>query len=93
MTELRWVATHVVETAGQLFRVPPFDERSGEHLWVMASAWRVHPQKWGTDPPVLDQENLLVLDGPGCFYCEEVYTERLARRRCTGWRGPKPEGY
>jgi hypothetical protein len=34
--------------------------------------------------PMLDQENLLTIVGPGCFYCEQPWSPRLARRRCPG---------
>lgn len=56
--------------------------RPGEHMWVVVAAWRV------TDPASprfeLDTENLLSVDGPGCFVCEEQYTPRIAYRRCKG---------
>lgn len=71
-----------------LDRIPDYDPRSGEHLWVVAGAWRVTPDQWtSSDPavtPILDQENLLSVAGPGCYYCEAYYSPRLAKRRCPG---------
>ena len=67
-------------------RVPDFDPRSGDHLWTVVTMYRVDPRLWG-DPAhlaLLDAENLLSVAGPGCFYCERVYTPTLAARRCPG---------
>lgn len=57
----------------------------GEHLWIMAATWRVDPAKVqaGTQA-LMDHESLLSLGGPGCFVCEEPYSEHLAHRRCKG---------
>jgi hypothetical protein len=69
-------------------RIPDYDPRSGDHLWVITTAFRVDPARWSSpDPtvtPMLDHENLLSVAGPGCFYCEQVYTSLLATRRCKG---------
>lgn len=56
------------------------EQRDGEHLWTWAAAWRcVDPE---SDTVNLDSENLLTISGPGCFYCEEPYSPRVAHRRC-----------
>lgn len=62
-------------------RVPDFDPRTGEHLWTIVNMYRWNP---GTESPILDMENLLTVQGPGCFYCEQVYTPQAAKRRCKG---------
>lgn len=69
-----------------LDRIPPYDPRSGEHLWSWAVLYRAAPDKLGdpTHTPILDMENLLSVAGPGCYYCEAVYTPLLASRRCPG---------
>lgn len=55
----------------------------GEHLWIIAGMWRVMPPI--ADRVVdLDLENLLSLDGPGCFWCEEHWTPELAAKPCKG---------
>ena len=33
---------------------------------------------------MLDVENLLTVEGPGCYVCEEQYSPELAVRPCTG---------
>jgi hypothetical protein len=76
----------MVEVPGQVDRIPPFDRQRRAHLWTIMVAFRVDPERM-TDPtetPMLDGENLLTLQGPGCFYCEAAYTPVLAGRRCTG---------
>lgn len=70
----------------QLFKIPDFDPRSGNHFWVMNMSYKVDPTKW-EDPdnvPLFDLENLVAVAGPGCFYCEQLYSDRLAKRRCPG---------
>lgn len=71
-----------VEIPGNFDRIPDYDPRAGEHLWTVLTMFR-----WGgpgVEQPILDSENLLTVQGPGCYYCEEVYTPRLATRRCPG---------
>ncbi len=71
-----------VEVPGDVDRMPPFDKRTGDHLWVIITTYR-----WGgptVETPVLDGENLLAVTGPCCYYCERPFTEGLATRRCTG---------
>lgn len=48
----------------------------GEHLWTLLGVWRI------TDPTAdhvdLDIENLLSIEGPGCFVCERPYAVAVA---------------
>lgn len=81
-----WIAGPQELIGGQVDRIPAYDERSGDHLWTIVTCYRVDPAQW-TDPahtPTLDHESLLTVAGPGCFYCEEEYTPRVAMRRCPG---------
>lgn len=67
---------------GDVDRIPDFDPRTGEHLWTIITMYR-----WGgpdVERPTLDSENLLMVTGPGCYYCEEKYTRLLTQRRCKG---------
>ncbi|MGW5291528.1 hypothetical protein [Streptomyces bacillaris] len=43
----------------------------------------------GEDPGVgiLDHENLLTIEGTGCFKCEQPYSKYIAHRKCTGTMG------
>lgn len=73
-------------------RLPDFDPRSGDHLWMVSTGFRVAPEQWQdrSHTPVLDHENLLTITVPFCWFCEEGYTPRLATRRCPGEpRGPR----
>lgn len=79
---MTWHSTgQVHRIPGEFDRVPPYDPRSGDHLWTIASMYRWNP---GTEHPHLNPENLLLIAGPGCYYCAEPYTPRLATRRCPG---------
>lgn len=86
-TERQWVGTgHQQFVAEPPDRVPEFDPRSGDHLWVVLTMYRIDPSGFAdaSRTPMLDTENLLTVQGPGCYFCEEPYTPRLASRRCKG---------
>lgn len=53
----------------------------GKHLWVVMSVFRVSPGLKRFD---LDRENLLTIEGPGCYWCEQPWTEELSRQPCGG---------
>lgn len=80
-----WVGTHQsVRLPPTIDRVPDFDARAGDHLWIIATMYR-----WGgptVERPTLDTENLLRLTGPGCYHCEQQWSEPVALRRCPGRR-------
>lgn len=80
------VGTGFTQRVDKLPDVPEFDPRSGEHCWTMAVLFRVDPVRWtdGSGRGLLDKENLITAQGPGCMFCEQIYTRRLAARRCTG---------
>lgn len=64
-------------------------DQPGKHLWVMVSAWSIaDPQlaaTGGSDHEVfMDRENLIQLQGPGCFKCELSWTRKIAGRPCRG---------
>jgi hypothetical protein len=67
-------------------RLPAFDPRTGDHLWIVSTTYRVDPAQWAdpTHTPILDTENLLLVSPPGCWHCEQLYTPQLAKRRCRG---------
>lgn len=59
----------------------------GEHLWIMAGVWRIEHPETAHDPGVqkfLDLENLLTIEGPGCFVCEQVWSADVAAQPCPG---------
>jgi len=65
----------------------PPKPRPGEHLWIMIGMWRI------TDPArtkaagervLLDGENLLTVEGPGCFVCEQSWSPEVEAKRCPG---------
>lgn len=87
MTDRAWSGTgHTVKVDGWVDRIPEFDPRSGDHLWVIVTAHRIDPKKMQdpTHTPFLDTESLLNVSGPGCYYCEQEFTPLIASRRCRG---------
>lgn len=63
-------------------RVVQLDPGPGAHLWVMLAAWYVANPR---EPEInLDRENLLSLNGPGCYKCEQPFSKRLAKKPCRG---------
>lgn len=73
------------EAPGGFHRIPEYDRRTRDHYWVMSAAWKVDPIKAKSgDDNYLDMENLVTLQGPGCYYCGLAWTPHLARRRCAG---------
>jgi hypothetical protein len=82
----------VTRGTGFFEHIPPDDEvfdrrlaqldRPGTHLWVYVAAWAA------ADPRAaeahLDSENLVSITGPGCFKCEQPFSNRLARKPCRG---------
>lgn len=53
----------------------------GAHLWVVLSMFQIEPTAGRF---FLDRENLLTIEGPGCFWCELPWTEKVAANPCTG---------
>lgn len=88
MTERRIVPTGQTIRVDPVDRIPDYDPRTGNHLWIVTTAHQVDPAQWRSNDltvtPMLDHENLLSVAGPGCFHCEQHYTPLLATRRCKG---------
>lgn len=68
MTYREIVSTGQAVRVDPVDRIPDYDPRSGEHLWVVTGAWQVNPQRWSSSDasitPMLDHENLLSVAGP-----------------------------
>lgn len=58
------------------------DPGEGRHLWTVLGMWQVDPRMEGSYN--LDVENLMTIEGPGCFKCEKPWSAELAARPCTG---------
>jgi hypothetical protein len=76
--------------AGGVDRIPPFDVRTGNHYWVLPMTFSVaDPERFynadhADGPGLIDKENLVLVSAVGCWHCEELYSPRLASRRCKG---------
>lgn len=66
--------------AKQKFHGDPPPQVPGKHEWIMIASFRT------ADPIstqfLLDLENLISINGPGCLWCEEPYSALLAARWC-----------
>ena len=63
------------------------DPGRGKHLWAMFAMYQVHNPSDCMNPDgqiLMDRENLLSIDGPGCFKCEKVWSPDVERRFCQG---------
>jgi len=58
--------------AGHKFHADFPAPKLGEHLWIMMAMFRVTPTNQAFH---LDLENLLTIEGPGCFLCERTFAE------------------
>jgi hypothetical protein len=73
------------EVPGTLNRIPPFDPASGEHFWVMPVMYHVGPDAIGEDGRLnCDMHSIALVNAVGCYYCEELCTAGVMRRRCKG---------
>jgi hypothetical protein len=62
-------------------------DKPGGHVWVMVAAWLMANPASADNPDagnLLDAENLVQFQGPGCFKCERPYSPKLAAQRCRG---------
>lgn len=54
-------------------------QEPGKHLWIVMAMFGVNPGAARVD---LDRENLLTIEGPGCYWCEQPWSKELAHRPC-----------
>lgn len=66
--------------AGDKYNKFPKRKR-GEHLWVMAAIFKTVPIQQDV---IMDHENLINIDGPGCFWCEQMWKPGLENSWCNG---------
>ena len=62
-------------------------DKPGEHLWVMIGTWYLDDPTKAYDPAeikIMDRDNLLFFQGPGCFKCEKPFSKAMTKRRCLG---------
>lgn len=68
-----------------LNRLPDYDPHTGDHYWIVFTSYRVDPATIAPGQQVaLGGQNLVQAAGPGCAWCGNPYTPRLATRRCEG---------
>lgn len=55
--------------------------KPGDHQWTVLAMWHVNPTADHLD---LDTENLLTIEGPGCYICEQTWSPEAAAKPCPG---------
>lgn len=69
----------------EVWKIPEFDPRSGNHFWLTYAGYAVDPSTWAHgEQAVLSEETLVMLSGPACWYCNAPYDRRHPTRRCKG---------
>jgi hypothetical protein len=64
-------------------------EPNGRHLWVFLGMWQVANP--AASHQNFDMENLLTVEGPGCFWCEQKWVPTIGSK-CPGTPEPEPRG-
>lgn len=62
-------------------RFPP--QKPGEHLWNLIAMFRIANPEAGARYD-LDIENLVTIEGPGCYWCETPFSPEVAAKPCRG---------
>lgn len=59
-----------------------YEPAAGVHMWVNVAMYRVaNPNADRFD---MDMENLINIEGPCCYICEQAWSPELAVRPCAG---------
>lgn len=68
-----------IEIAG--FKNRDMPRTPGKHTWIAMSVFGVDPtaKRWH-----FDRENLISVEGPGCYWCEEPYRPGMEKTECPG---------
>ncbi len=75
------------EATGSFFqplpsRRPVFDKEKREHFWVATSVYAINIKSEGM--VLLDSENYVMTEGPGCFFCCVQYAQGMEETLCKG---------
>ena len=84
MEDMKAAVDGLIEVTDQYHREiehPP----AGEHLWTFLGVFQVQwPTPVRTGRVSLGGSNLLSITGPGCFVCEQHWSEEVAAAACPG---------
>jgi hypothetical protein len=88
MTEFRLSPTPgVKQEARDKAHADMSDPGRGKHLWIVMALYGIQDPAASMDPNgqiIMDRENLLTIEGPGCWKCEKSWTPDVGRRYCQG---------
>jgi hypothetical protein len=83
----------IKQEAADKFQATLTDPGRGKHLWTVLAMYVMADPAVSMDPNgqiLMDRENLLTIEGPGCFKCEKHWKPGLERRWCQGVMGLMP---
>lgn len=75
-----------------VFKVPVIDNSKlnklqpkfkGEHFWIVSVAYKCNPEMQDS-VFIADHENIVMFNGPGCYFCYSFYTSEIASQPCRG---------
>lgn len=71
------------------------DPGRGKHLWIFSVAFRAADElieRMGTGEPsgavLFDHENVITVQGPGCYKCEQSFHPAMLAKPCRGSMEP-----
>lgn len=77
-------AAGIYYEASQVDRIPPYDRKVRRHYWIVPVVFQIVDPHRLNGPVYLDQENLVLISGMGCYYCEREFSPRVAVTQCPG---------
>lgn len=79
--EVELIATGVKQQGNPRKIHATMPEYVGKHLWIFVAVFAVQePARSNQD---FDSENLLTIEGPGCYWCEQVWKSTIGSK-CPG---------
>jgi len=76
----RVVSTGIQQESVRKFHAT-LPDPNGRHLWVFTGMWQV--KNPAAERQNFDYESLLTVEGPGCFWCEQVWRRDIGAH-CPG---------
>lgn len=77
----QWKSSGLSVRVDDRYGADPQDPGPGVHLWTVITMFKVTPS---ADDFFLDQENLITIQGPGCYKCERPFSPALDQTPCPG---------
>jgi len=80
---MKFQPTGIKQETVDKYQAEVSDPGRGKHLWTIITMYHIKDPTDITEV-FLDKENLLTIEGPGCFKCERPWEPGLERQWCNG---------